>query len=56
MWDDANGTITRTSYQPTHHTCEFCHKEIDKGIIRNNHVYCNLRHAILGALKGDFLP
>jgi hypothetical protein len=34
--------------------CSFCEKEIRNGVFRNNHVYCNLRHALLGALKGVF--
>jgi len=33
--------------------CEYCYKEIQNGTLRNSHIYCNLRHAILGALKGE---
>ena len=33
--------------------CEYCHKHIENGTLRHDNIYCNLRHAILGALNGE---
>ena len=33
--------------------CRYCKKHIENGTLRHGKIYCNLRHALLGALMGD---